>query len=250
MRSTSEVEQVNALIAQGLNDCQIARTTGIPRSTVRMWRTTPRKERTPLSASSSGCPFCGDGILNRRIYAYLLGVYLGDGCISCDRKGVFRLRISLDLKYPDIIDESAAAMSTVGQRPAGKIARPGCVELYSNWKHWPCLFPQHGPGPKHRREIKLVDWQLQCTRAHPDQFLKGLIHSDGCRLTNRVRNRKGKEYAYPRYMFTNFSSDIRKIFCDACVDFGVSCRRMNWKTISVARRADVAKLDSVIGPKR
>jgi hypothetical protein len=120
----------------------------------------------------------------------------------------------------------------------------------SLWKHWPCLFPQHGAGPKHLREIKLAEWQLECTKAHPDRFLKGLIHSDGCRLTTRVRNRKGKEYSYPRYMFTNFSSDIRKIFCDACVDFGVSCRQMNWKTISVARRMDVAKLDSVIGPKR
>jgi hypothetical protein len=186
--------------------------------------------------------------MDRALYAYLLGVYLGDGCISLGRRGVFRLRIVLDLKYPNFVDECAAAISAVGQRPTGRVQRQGCVELYSNWKHWPCLFPQHAPGPKHRREIKLVDWQLECTRAHPDQFLRGLNHSDGCRLTNRVRNRKGKEYEYPRYMFTNFSSDIRKIFCDACVEYGVAWRQMNWKTISVARSADVAKLDAAIGP--
>ena len=32
---------------------------------------------------------------------------------------------------------------------------------------------------------------------HPKEFLRGLIHSDGCRVLNRV-NGKG----YPRYFFT------------------------------------------------
>jgi hypothetical protein len=31
-----------------------------------------------------------------------------------------------------------------------------CLEVYSFSKHWPCLFPQHGPGRKHERKIQLT----------------------------------------------------------------------------------------------
>ncbi|SRX94313.1 hypothetical protein MSP7336_02566 [Mycobacterium shimoidei] len=37
MRSAEEFEAVRALIATGMNDCAIARETGIPRPTVRDW---------------------------------------------------------------------------------------------------------------------------------------------------------------------------------------------------------------------
>lgn len=46
-------------------------------------------------------------------YVYLLGLYLGDGCISRGARDVFRLRIALDKKYPRIIAECAAAMEAV-----------------------------------------------------------------------------------------------------------------------------------------
>jgi len=40
------------------------------------------------------------------------------------------------------------------------------------------------------------------------------------------------------------------IFCRACDDFGISWTQPSFKHISVARSADVAKLDQVVGPKR
>ena len=61
---------------------------------------------------------------------------------------------------------------------------------------------------------------------------------------NRINNTD-----YPRYMFTNNSGDIRSIFCAACDAYDVRWTQTNWKTISVARRQDVARLDEVIGPK-
>ena len=42
--------------------------------------------------------------------------------------------------------------------PAGQVwhvSAPGVVVVQSNWKHWPCLFHQHGPGRKHERPIVL-----------------------------------------------------------------------------------------------
>jgi hypothetical protein len=35
---------------------------------------------------------------------------------------------------------------------------------------------------------------------------------DGCRSINRIKG-SGKVYEYPRYEFTNYSADIRHIFC-------------------------------------
>lgn len=80
-------------------------------------------------------------------------------------------------------------------------------------------------------------------------LLRGLIHSDGCRGLNRVRSKAAKWYEYSRYQVTNHAKDIREIFCRACDAYGVRWRQMNWKTIAVSRRSDVATLDLVIGPK-
>jgi hypothetical protein len=35
-------------------------------------------------------------------YVYLLGMYLGDGCLSSHPRDVYKLRISLDARYPGI----------------------------------------------------------------------------------------------------------------------------------------------------
>jgi hypothetical protein len=111
------------------------------------------------------------------------------------------------------------------------------------------LLPQYGPGLKHSRPIVLVDWQQRIVSAHPDQLVRGLIHSDGWRGINRIRHPR-KTYEYLRYEFKNTSADIRGIFCDACDALGVEWRVMKPDTISIARRASVAKLDAFIGPKR
>src|SRR5207237_10314003 len=89
---------------------------------------------------------------------------------------------------------------------------------------WPCLFPQHGPGPKHRRPIELTDWQDRIVGAHVKRFLRGLIHSDGTRIV--ATERKG---AYvrraPRYAFRNRSDDILEIFRRSCELAGIYCTR-------------------------
>ena len=178
-------------------------------------------------------------------------MYLGDGCLSSHPRGVYRLRVVLDSRYPGIVAECAAAMQDV--LPAN---RPGlqprhndnCFEVYVFSKQLPCLFPQHGPGRKHQRTIQLVDWQQEVVERHPQLLLRGLIHSDGCRGTNKIRHGQ-KTYEYPRYNFSNRSDDIRRIFCDTCDLLGVEWRVMNAYNISVARRDSVARLDEFIGPK-
>jgi hypothetical protein len=183
----------------------------------------------------------------------LLGIYLGDGTIAEAPRNVWRLRIFQDLRYGQIISEISAAIQALTLRPSGRVKKQGCTAIYSNWKHWTCLFPQHGPGPKHRRRIELKDWQQQLVDRYPTAMLRGLIHSDGCRVLNHVRRplKAGiKTYAYPRYHFTNASADIRNIFTLTCGLVGVACCPNNARNISVARRDSVALMDTFIGPKR
>jgi hypothetical protein len=184
-------------------------------------------------------------------YAYLLGLYLGDGYIVHHRRGVYRLTITLDAKYPGIVSECREAIEAV--MPKGRVGiqfRHGgtCAWVINSSKQWPCLLPQHGPGKKHERLIELADWQQRVGRAHVKHLLRGLIQSDGCRFTNTIRHPR-KTYEYPRYNFSNRSADIRRIFCDACDLLGIEWRVMNAFNISVARQASVARLDEFIGPK-
>jgi hypothetical protein len=253
MHSEADYEFAKRMIAWGMNDCAIARLMGISRGTIRDWRT--GRVRAGPSSRRNCCPICGSSELNGEAYAYLLGLYLGDGCISTHPRGVYKLRVSLDTKYPGIIAACGEAIETLlhnKRLSSGRVACPGCTEVYSYWKHWPCVFPQHGAGPKHLRSIELANWQQKIADRYPHLLLRGLIHSDGCRGLNKIHHVKrsaGGYYEYPRYQFSNNSDAIRAIFCQACDAYGVAWRQMNWRTVAVSRRADVARLDEIIGPK-
>jgi hypothetical protein len=110
------------------------------------------------------------------------------------------------------------------------------VNAYFNG--WPSLFPQHGPGRKHERAIVLDAWQREIVERHPAEFVRGCIDSDGCRHRRIVAKRD-----YPAYSFKNASEDILESFTWACDLLDVRWRRSNRETISIARRADVARLD-------
>lgn len=140
--------------------------------------------------------------------------------------------------------------------PNSKVdARPtksNCHVVSAYSKAWPCLFPQHGSGPKHGRPIFLAEWQQEIAETWPDQLIKGLIQSDGCRFVNAGRN----GWRQPRYAFSNVSTGNTSIFCSAC-----DCLGLRWSAsfpsresaavaIYVSRKADVAKLDQFVGPKR
>jgi hypothetical protein len=259
MRPIEEVHEVLSLVEADLNDCEIARKTGIPRGTIRDWRQGKTPWRGPLRARippEQSCPTCGHPdhdfeTLPQVSYAYLLGLYLGDGCISAARRKVFRLRITLDSRYPGIIDECAAGMAEV--MPSSKVGvlrhrHQNSVEVSSFSRAWPCLFPQHGAGRKHLREIRLVEWQRRIVERHPQPLLRGLIHSDGCYSVNTIKHPK-KTYVYPRYLFSNRSDDIRQIFCDACDRLGIEWRVMTATDISIAQRESIAVMDEFVGPK-
>jgi hypothetical protein len=254
VRSRAEVRKVLELADSGFNASAIARATGVPRGTVRDWLA----GNVPVPPGlRTACPRCSSHStalpsLTLHAYAYLLGVYLGDGCLVRHPRGVFKLSVAFDSRYPIAVAECAAAMGLVmpGRR-ATSTPVPGwrMVRINSYSTHWTHLFPQHGRGPKHTRPIVLENWQKRIAELHPGRLIRGLIHSDGCRVSNRVRHPK-KTYVYPRYMFSNRSQDIQKIFTDACDRLDISWRQDGPWNVSVARRESVAKLDRFVGPKR
>ncbi|MFB9357108.1 transcriptional regulator [Actinoplanes nipponensis] len=227
---------------------EIYRTLGLSRNTVACWL---YRSRSKIDSSPDRrCPFCARParpVDHPADYAYLLGMYLGDGHLLTTGR-VPLLRVACDLRYPRVIAEVGDAMRACGARVVGHQRREGRDDVRSSWMHWPCLLPQHGPGKKHERAIRLVPWQQRIVDAHPGRFLRGLFHSDGCRTTNRIV-RAGREYVYPRYQFVNESSDIMRLCQESLNELGVRWRMGRRTMLSVARRDDVAELDRHVGAK-
>jgi hypothetical protein len=165
------------------------------------------------------------------------------------QKGV-RLQIVNDRRYPGISNEILGAMaktfpgasprvhpSSVGESDVLCISHPAVLRAS----------PQHGAGRKHLRPIVLEDWQLELTHAHPEALLRGLIHSDGCRVANRFRTKLPSgcvaDYSYVRYFFTNMSADIRRIFFEHCELLGIPVTQSNHRNLTVSHRKSVAILE-------
>jgi len=208
-RSVEIHDEALRLVAAGINDCEIARRLGLPRTTVRDWR----EPRYVLKRPPSRCPQCGRRsrriVLEPASCAELLGLYLGDGHVT-ELARSHRLRLFLDAKYPTIVDESEAILRT---------------------------------GKKHGRRILLEPWQHELVDAAPWAFLRGCIRSDGCAFINRTGR-----YEYLSYDFCNLSQDILGLFERVCLDLGLRPRRTS-RRIRLNRRADVASLLEHVGLK-
>jgi hypothetical protein len=150
-------ERSLTLIERGQSLRSISLSTGISRAALRDWRDHPVRKRT-----SRTCPRCAENPTlpePKADYAYLLGQYLGDGCISvagAREKGVWALRIACADAWPGVMSECVSSMRAV--RPENAVftvQSVGCKYVTACSRHWPCLFPQHGPGMKHNRKIEL-----------------------------------------------------------------------------------------------
>jgi hypothetical protein len=171
--------------------------------------------------------------------------YLGDGHIVRTGRSD-RLRLFLDTAYGGIIDEAQALLSRcfpthrVGRFTTGK-GTTTIVSLYCT--HLACLFPQHGAGRKHERDIILEGWQTAIVEREPWSLLRGLIRSDGCVFVNRTGR-----YEYLSYEFSNLSAQIRELFMDACDRVDVEYRPYR-RYVRIYRRPSVALMEERVGLK-
>jgi hypothetical protein len=105
-RPQTDFESAMTLMEAGRGDSEIASLTTIPRSTISAWRHGRGARYHQLLASATPSwrpPDAGS-------YSYLLGVYLGDGCVVTTRDTAARLVITLDAAYPGIVVETATAV--------------------------------------------------------------------------------------------------------------------------------------------
>src|SRR5260370_36404931 len=132
-----------ALMERGISLRSISMSTGISRATLHHWREHPEISVSPRAV----CSRCADNPTipePQADYAYLLGLYLGDGCISLagarDKK-VWKLRIACADAWPGLRQECERVIRAV--RPDNKVRtqqHPGCTEVISCSRHCPCLF--------------------------------------------------------------------------------------------------------------
>lgn len=203
-KTAQEVIQILDLYNSGYSQNKIFKTLGIDRGTIRQIVNDPQEYLNKATIKFNLSE------INRKSYAFILGVYLGDGCISKTHKpNVFKLRIALDVKYTRLNEEIISELKILF--PNNKISyyvvpnTNGCI-ISVHSSNLLTLFPQHDIGRKHERPIVLEDWQKEIIDEFPDDFLKGLIYTDGSFYLAG-----GK---YKRCSFTNKSKDI----IDLCSD--------------------------------
>src|SRR5215831_5044706 len=97
MHAPTTVDAALRLAGAGASATEVAGRLAVPRSTVRGWLA-GAVPHVPGPDEDGGC--AADHRLGElpQEYVYLLGLYLGDGCISRSAKGVPKLRLSLDTK--------------------------------------------------------------------------------------------------------------------------------------------------------
>ncbi|HEV2451200.1 MAG TPA: hypothetical protein VGS62_04670 [Streptosporangiaceae bacterium] len=247
-----------ALMLSGLGilDWQNAQICNVSVRAIRHWRKGDRRSLDKTNRprwEAPKCLRCHQCPLDEPAYAYLLGLYLGDGHIVHAKS--YTLWIACANSWPGLLCEAQQAVKRV--MPSSSVFMSSqrgvaCTYVKSVSKHWPCLFPQHGPGRKHERKIELEPWQQEIVTKYPGNFARGLMHSDGYRGINRVRGPLAdgdRWYEYPRYPFVNHSTDILRLCGETLDQLGVAWRFSKPTTISVARRQAVARLDEFVGPK-
>lgn len=111
----------------------------------------------------------------------------------------------------------------------------------------PLLFPQHGVGKKHDRDISLTKWQSDIVEKYPHEFIRASFQSDGCIFTRVI----SKKYNYKSYSFSNKSKNIIDIL-EKCLNIvGINSKPyFNSKLDTYAyqnfKRKDVKILEEII----
>ena len=137
--------------------------------------------------------------------AYIIGVALGDGNLSCPNGRATRLRVTCDVKYPDIIDEIKSSL--VELFPTNKVSivtnrKGSCIDIsvYSNKLN--LVIPWVvGRGSKIEQRTHVPDWILSDNK-YSAACLKGLLQTDGSIYTDR------------KYLMVNFTNLIKPLIDD------------------------------------
>ena len=242
MKTIEQRQKVFEYHEKGLNKTEISKLTNVSRSTIREWLNNPK----PIKQSFNPKNYILENGLEIN-YSYLLGLYLGDGYID-EMPRTWRLRIFLSDKYEKLNEFVVTQLkklfpeNVINPHPHPK---HNMITIYVYSNNIPLFFPQIGKGMKHKRKIKLMEWQEDIIV--PKFLIMGLFHSDG---SYYIRKNNGNGNKYPAYDFRNESDDLHKIFKKYCEVLGInSIFSTKPKNAHVYKRDDVKKLVEIIGTK-
>lgn len=217
----------------------------IPRATIRYWLDSDYLERKNLAKleEDNYLEKVQDRVRNnKKIYNFILGLYIGDGCITKNRMS-YKLRIVQDKKYQNSIQEISCVLNDFFQKSSTVTQREGCSVVTIFDKYLPLYFPQHGPGKKHDRKIELSDFQIK--NIDYGNLMRGLFVSDGSYYLAVKK--------YERYNFTNKSLEIINIFRDCLNHFDILHK---WRIkpngiyiVEIQKKSEVIKMKEIVGVK-
>ena len=204
-------------------------------------------------------PDCDGAQLDVAAYAELLGWYLGDGRISRHGATCRRCASSCDatLRRGDHRATSSsrcAASSRRGTMPP-RPDKPGCVVITVGLEALAVPVPAARPRAQARAPDRArATGSRTIVEAFPAAFLRGLFHSDGCRVNNwATRDGRRREEAL-RLPALAVHQQLRRTSASSAAGRSISSTSRGGsptaKTISVSRREGVARLDELIGLKQ
>lgn len=235
------VEEFN----QNPNKLALSKKYKIPRATLRYWLKSDFLEKKNVAKleEDNYIEKVYDRVReNKKIYNFILGLYIGDGCITKNKMS-YKIRIVQDSKYQNSIKEISSVMEIFFQKRSSLTQQEGCAVVTIFDKYLPLYFPQHGPGKKHERKIELSQFQLE--NLDYENLMRGLFISDGSYYLAKKK--------YERYNFTNKSLDIINIFRQCLYHFDIShgfrIKPNGIYIVEIQKKSEVMKTKEIVGVK-
>ncbi len=142
---------------------------------------------------------------NRKTWAYIIGVALGDGNLSNPNGRAIRLRVTCDARYPILAKDIVKALKTVLPKNVVSIVQAPRktyfnISVYSNqlgkWIPW-----KVGKGTKEIQRIRVPMW-IRIHQPYRKECLRGLLQTDGSIYKDRG------------YLMVNFTNHVRGLAID------------------------------------
>ncbi len=177
------------------------------------------KSRAARLEGSSPSP----GTVNLKTLAYITGVAIGDGNLSNPNGRAVRLRISCDLKYPNLIVKFSQAIKEL--LPNNKISfiprKSRCLDIscYSNkWETW--LNWKWDKGSKDAQSVTIPSW-IKENNEFARRCVRGLFETDGSLYKDR---------GYLMANFVTIIPELAKDVVELITLFGFNARIYRIKT--------------------
>lgn len=112
--------------------------------------------------------------------AYIVGVALGDGNLSNPNGRAVRLRITCDLKYPNLIETIKQNLRIISPiNKVGVVSKKNCnaIDIYCYSNQWPEVLGWK-VGDKAKQNVRVPAW-IREEQKYSIACLRGLIQTDG-----------------------------------------------------------------------